>query len=174
MPKTRKEKEVIVAEIAEKFRSMKSASFSKVSGFTMPQANELREKAAEAGVEVFIAKKTLLDLAAKEAGVEGLDPKIFEGSILTAIGEDEVSAAKVVNDFNKQYETLTFVGGVLEGQVIGVEEVTKLAALPTKDQLLAQMVGSLNAPISGFVNVLAGNLRGLVNVLNSIKDAKSA
>lgn len=173
MPKTRQEKEAIVDELTEKFKEAKSATFSTVSGFTMPQADELRARAREAGVEVFIAKKTLLSLAAEKAGVKNFDSESLEGSILTSMSGDEVSAAKVVNDFTKEFETLTFVGGVLEGESISIDEVNKLASLPSKEELLAKMVGSLNAPISGFVNVLAGNMRGLVNVLNALKDSKA-
>lgn len=173
MAKTRKQKEEAVAKIAEKFRGAKGASFSQVSGFTMNQADELRADAREKGIEVFIAKKTLLGLAAAEAGIEDLDPRSFEGSILTAISTtDEVSSAKLIKDFNKENESLTLVAGILEGKGIGSEQVAHLASLPSKEELLAKMVGSLNAPISGFVNVLAGNLKGLVGVLNAIKEQK--
>lgn len=173
MAKTRQEKKAIVSELAEKFRGSTSATFAAVSGFTMPQADALRAKAREAGVEVFIAKKTLIDLAVKEAGIDGVNAREFEGSILTATAQDEIAAAKLIKDFTKENESLTFVAGILEGQGISVEQVEQLASLPSKEELLAKVVGSLNAPVSGFVNVLAGNLRGLVNVLNGIKDAKA-
>ncbi len=79
---------------------------------------------------------------------------------------------KLVKGFSKKHEDIEFQGGILEGQIIDIEELKKLADLPSREELLAKVVGSLNAPISGFVNVLAGNLRGLVNVLNAIKDNK--
>lgn len=173
MAKTRQEKQAIVAELADKFRGSKSAAFASVSGFTMSQADELRAKARESGAEVFIAKKTLIGLATKEAGVEGFDAKALEGSILTAIAPDEVGAAKLIKEFSKKNESLALVAGVLEGQGISLEQVEQLASLPSKQELLAKVVGTINAPVSGFVNVLAGNLRGLVNVLNGIKDAKA-
>lgn len=175
MAKTRKEKEAIVANVTEKFRGMKAAGFASISGFTMNQANELREKAAEQGVEIFIAKKTLLNQAAQDAGLEGVDPKSFEGSILTAVSfNDEVSAAKLLKEFTKVNEDVKLVAGVLEGKGLDAAGVEQLALLPSKEELLAKMVGSLNAPVSGFVNVLAGNLRGLVTVLGAIKDQKAA
>lgn len=175
MAKTRKEKEEIVAGIADDFRTMKSAAFSSISGFTMNQANELRDKARESGAKVFIAKKTLLSLAAKEANVEGLDPANFEGSILTAVSfDDEVTAAKLLKELSKENEDIALVGGVLEGAGIDADAVMQLASLPTKEQLYAQLVGSINAPVSGFVNALAGNMRGLVTVLGAIKDAKAS
>lgn len=153
---------------------MKGAAFSSISGFTMPQADALRAKAAEKNVEVFIAKKTLLTIAAKEAGIEGVDAAGLEGSILTAVSYgDEVSAAKVLKSFTKENEAFELQAGVLEGRMIAQAEVKRLADLPTKEQLLGQLVGTLNAPISGFVNVLAGNLRGLATVLNAIKEKKA-
>lgn len=174
MAKTRQQKEAIVSTLAEKFAKMKGASFSQVSGFTMNQADELRKEGREHGVEVLIAKKTLLALAAKEAGVQDLDPATFEGSVLTAISyDDEVASAKLIKDFSKGKESLSLFAGVLEGKGISSEEVNHLASLPSKEELLAKVVGSLNAPVSGFVNVLAGNLRGLVTALDAIRNQKA-
>ena len=181
MPKTKAQKAVIVAKVADRLKRMKAAAFSQVSGYTMEDADKLRVKAAEQNVEVFITKRTLLALAAKEAGIEGMDTQGMEGSILTAVGyADEVSAAKLLKELatskklaNKdKLETMKLVAGILDGKFMNTEEVTRLAALPTKQQLLGQLVGTLNAPISGFVNVLAGNLRGLVTVLGAIKEKK--
>ncbi|RMD51089.1 50S ribosomal protein L10 [Candidatus Parcubacteria bacterium] len=173
MPKTRQEKEQIVAEVAEKFKTMKAAAFTSISGFTMGQADALRQKAREAGVEVFVAKKTLLALAAKEAGLD-INPREFTGSILTAVSfNDEVSAAKILKELTKENDAVVFEAGVLDGKGLTAEEVKQLADLPSKQELLAKLVGSLNAPVSGFVNVLSGNLRGLVTVLNAIKEQKA-
>lgn len=173
MPKTRQEKEQIVADVTDKFKRMKAAAFTSISGFTMNQADELRDKARTQGVEIFIAKKTLLARATKDAGLE-IDPQGFSGSILTAISfDDEVSAAKVLNDLIKQNDAIVFEAGVLEGKGLTADEVKQLASLPSKEMLLAKLVGTLNAPISGFANVLAGNLRGLVTVLDAIKEQKN-
>ncbi len=174
MAKTRQQKEEAVERVAEKLRGAKGASFSQVSGFTMNQADALRAEGKEKGVEIFIAKKTLLGFAAAEAGIEDLDPRSFDGSILTAVSQtDEVAAAKLIKEFTKENESLTLVAGILEGKGIDAAAVAHLASLPSKEELLAKMVGSLNAPVSGFVNVLAGNLKGLVGVLNAIKETKA-
>jgi large subunit ribosomal protein L10 len=87
---------------------------------------------------------------------------------------DEVSAAKVVHTFAKDNEIVTIYGGILEGKFIDASGVKSLASLPSKQELLAKVVGSLNAPVSGFVNVLAANIRNFVSVLSNIKDKKTA
>ena len=171
MPKTRAQKEQQVTEAADKFGRMKAAVFAQVGGFTMADADELRTKAREAGMSTFVMKKTLLTRAMQEAKIEGVDAKSFDGSILTVIGfEDEVSPAKTVAEFTKKHESLTILSGILENKLIDASMVKSLAKLPSKQQLLGQLVSTLNAPVSGFVNVLAGNLRGLVTVLNAIKE----
>jgi large subunit ribosomal protein L10 len=182
MPKTRAQKAEIVAKVADRLKRMKAAAFSQVSGYTMEDADKLRAQAAEQNVEVFITKRTLLALAAQEAGIEGMDADGMEGSILTAVGyADEVSAAKLLKELaaakkladKDKATTMKLVAGILDGKFMNAEEVSRLAALPTKQQLLGQLVGTLNAPVSGFVNVLAGNLRGLVTVLGAIKEQKT-
>ncbi len=182
MPKTRAQKADIVAKVADRLRRMKAAAFSQVSGYTMEDADKLRAKAAQENVEVFVTKRTLLALAAKEAGIEGLDTKSMEGSILTAVGyADEVSAARLLKELatSKKLEnkdkpaTMQLIAGILGGKLMTALEVAQLAALPTKQQLLSNLVGSLNSPVSGFVNVLAGNVRGLVTALSAIKDKKA-
>ncbi|MEK7105714.1 MAG: 50S ribosomal protein L10 [Patescibacteria group bacterium] len=175
MAKTRQQKEETVAELTDLFKRMKSAVFTQVNGYTMEDANNLRSLSKAADMKVFVAKKTLLNLAAKEANVEGLAPRDLEGSILTMVGmSDEVAPAKTMAKFLKDREKMSLVGGVLEGKFIDATMVKSLAKLPSKQELLGKLVGTLNAPVSGFVNVLAGNLRGLVTVLNAVKDKKTA
>ena len=173
MPKSREQKEQIVSDLAEKFGRMKSAVFTSVSGYTMDDANDLRTKGREQGIELTVAKKTLLVRALEQSGFT-LPADGFEGSILTTIGyEDEVSPAKLMSEFSKERDDITVVGGVLEGSIVDAAAVKQLSTLPGKDELLAKVVGSLNAPVSGFVNVLAGNMRGLVYALSAIKEQKS-
>lgn len=173
MPKTRAQKSEIVSELSEKLGRMKSVVFTSISGYTMDDANSLRAKGREAGVEVMIAKKTLLNRALAQSGF-AVSPDELEGSILTAIGiDDEVAAAKLIAEFAKDREAIKIVGGILEGKYVGASAIKQLATLPSREVLLAKLVGSLQAPISGFVNVLAGNLRQFVYVLNAIKEAKA-
>lgn len=174
MPKTRAQKAEIVTKLADQFARMKAVAFSSVTGYTMPQADALRKKAKEANVDVFIAKKTLLKLAAEQAGLPQLTDDMLDGSVLTAVAYgDEVSAAKLLKELTKENDKMSLLGGLLEGKLVDADGVKRLAALPSKQQLLGQLVGTLNAPVSGFVNVLAGNIRGLVTVLNAVKEKKA-
>lgn len=173
MPKTRAQKAEIVDGLAQKLASMKSVVFTSVAGYTMDDANALREKGRSVGVELLIAKKSLLVRALESNGFK-ITKDDLEGSILTTFGyDDEVAAAKLMAEFAKKRETISIVGGILEGQFVSTEAIQQLATLPSRDQLLGQLVGTLNAPISGFVNVLAGNLRKFVYVLDAIKEAKA-
>lgn len=173
MPKTRVQKEEIVAEMADKLSRIKSAVFTSISGYTMEDANTLREKGQTQGIELAVAKKTLLARALEQQGYTFAKGEL-DGSILTTLGyDDEVSAAKLMATFAKDREGIRIVGGILEGRLVDAAAVNQLASLPSKEELLAKLVGSLNAPVSGFVNVLAGNLRGLVYALNAIKESKA-
>jgi large subunit ribosomal protein L10 len=173
MPKTRAEKEEIVNDLAKKLSEIKSASFASIHGYTMEDADTIRSKGRESGVKFAVTKKTLLKRAVDKAGIENLNPDEFEGSVLFAMGyDDEVSAAKLLSDLVEEKEEMKILGGILEGVGIGSDEVMNLSKLPSKQELLAKLVGSINSPVSGFVNVLAGNMRGFVQVLNSIKEQK--
>ena len=172
MPKTREQKEEMVAQLADKLSRIKSVVFTSVSGYTMEDANALREKGQAQGLEVAIAKKTLLVRALEKNGFS-LEKKNLSGSVLTTFGyQDDVSAAKLMATFAKDRDGIQLIGGILEGSIVDAAAVQQLASLPSREELLAKVVGSINAPVSGFVNALAGNLRNLVYVLNSIKESK--
>ena len=124
--------------------------------------------------EYYVAKKTLVDLALKDTKIQNVKVKEFAGQMAAVFGYgDEVAPAKIVDKFKKDKEgKIEFVGGILENEFIDVATVSELAKLPSKQELYAKIVGSINAPVSGFVNVLAGNLRSLVYVLSAIEENK--
>jgi len=174
MPKTKQKKQEILRDLIEKTKKSKSIVFTNFKTLTVPENEELRNKLKENNSEYYVPKKTLMNLALKENKVENIDVRKFEGNLAVVFGyEDEVIPAKVVDEFIKSHsEKMNFAGGVLENKVLARNEVENLAKLPNKEELYAKIVGSLNAPISGFVNVLAGNLRGLVTVLKAIEEKK--
>ena len=173
MAKTRKQKEESVLTVKENTAKSKSVAFANFAGLKAKEIEDLRSSARKEGMVYTVVKKTLMKKAFEEAGIEDFDPKILPGSVGVLIGfNDEISAAKFFANFRKEHETLKIVGGILEKKFIDTARVLELAKLPNRTELLTRLVWVLNSPKSGLVNVLAGNLRGLLNVLNAIKDKK--
>jgi large subunit ribosomal protein L10 len=135
---------------------------------------ELRRDARETGTVVKVVKNRLVRqaLLATESLKEA-DTSVLTGQLLYAFNaDDEVAPAQALANFAKKNPTIEFVGAITpDGQLMAVEDVKSLAALPSKDQLRAQLVGTLGAPLSGFVNVLSGNIRGVLNVMSARAEA---
>ncbi|MFZ4649045.1 MAG: 50S ribosomal protein L10 [Patescibacteria group bacterium] len=175
MPKTKIQKQEILRSLEAKIGKSKSIVFAGFNALGVKDNEELRAKLRTENGEYFVAKKTLMNLAFKNQGIEGLNARGFDGKVAAIFSyEDEVSPAKAVFTFAKGKEDkIFFLGGLLEGKILSKEEVIALAQLPSKTELYAKLVGSLNAPISGFVNALAGNLRNFVYVLKAIEEKKA-
>jgi large subunit ribosomal protein L10 len=170
---TKSQKKSLIKDWSEKIKTAKAVVFSNFKGFPVKEMTALRRELRKAGVEMKVLKKTLLAIALKEAGVE-IDAKKMEGQISLAVSQtDEIAAAKIVFRAAKTNENLKIVGGLLGQKEMSAEEVNALAIIPSKEELLAKLVGSLKAPIAGFVNVLTGNLRGLVQALRAISESKN-
>lgn len=173
MAKTRQQKEEFIKDFNSKLALAKSIVFVHFDGLKVKEIEELRKLFRAEKVDYVVAKKTLLKKAFTEAGIKNYEPATFEKEIGVAFGiEDEVAPARIIQKFSKAHEALQAFGGVLEKNYVGKEKVIELSKLPSKEELLAKVVGSLNAPVSGFVNALAGNLRNLVYVLNAVKESK--
>lgn len=168
------QKKQIVAELTEKLKSACAGVIVDYKGINVADDTKLRKELREAGVDYFVVKNTLLSRAAKEAGIEGLDP-VLEGTTALAVSmEDHVAAARILCKFAEKNKSIKTKAGFVEGKVIDVAEVENLAKLPSKEVLIAQVLGGLNAPITGFVTVLNGTMKGLVVALNAIAEKQSA
>lgn len=168
-----KQKKEVVKELSEKIKSAKSIVFADYRGLTVEQDTELRNALRKAGVDYKVVKNTLTKLAANENGITELDSH-FNGPTAMALStEDAIAPAKVLAEFAKKYEKLELKVGVIEGTVFDVKGLEAIAALPPKEELLAKALGSLKSPITGLVNVLNGNIRGLVVALNAIAEQKA-
>lgn len=168
-------KAAVVEEMKEKLQSAQGAVFVGFSGLTVADVTKLRRKFREGGVEYKVIKNTLTRIAADELGYNALDA-IFEGPTALAYStEDAVAPAKILKEFIKETKTeaLTVKAGLADGQVIDVATVDALASLPSREELLAKLVGSMQAPISGLVNVLQGNIRNMVYVLDAVRAKKA-
>lgn len=169
---TKQQKEIIVKQLAEKLKNSKAVVFSDYKGLNVKDMTVLRKDLKAEGVDLQVLKKTLINIALKDAGIE-MDAKKLEGQVAIAVSsKDEVAAAKIIAKLAKVNENLKIVGGILGTKELSASEVNALAKLPSKEELLSKLVGTLNAPVSGFVNALAGNIRGLATVLQAIADKK--
>ena len=159
----------------EKFARMKGAVLVDYKGLKVKDAQKVREKSWAESVDYAVVKKTLLKLALKNCGMgQAVDVEKLQGNIGLAVGySDEAAIAKFAATLSKEIEAFKILGGLVEGKFLDIHQIKALAALPGKAELLARLVGSFQAPISGLVRVMSGNLRGLVLVLNGIKAAKS-
>ena len=174
MPKTKQQKAEQISALREKLARATSLVFTNFSGLTVKEVTELRRLCREANTEYLVAKKTLMRRAFAEAQLD-VDPESFAGAVATVFGfADEAAPSRVTVQFAKDHPALKPFGGLLERKFVAAEKIKELSALPSKQELVAKVVGSIGAPLSGFVNVLAGNLRGLVHVLKSISEKKPA
>lgn len=169
MALTKEKKEKIIEEIKEKFIKQKIMIFADFTGLKVKDLSDLRKKLKREGNEIKVAKKTLFGLVLKNAGLE-VDFKKMKGEIAAIFGyKNEISPAKMAYQFGLANANLKILGGILERNFVGAEKINELAQLPTEEELLARLVGSIAAPISNFVNVLQGNIKGLINVLAKVK-----
>lgn len=167
------QKKEVVSDLSEKIKAAKAMVFADYRGLTVEQDTELRNALRKAGVEYKVVKNTLTRFAAKENGLEDLD-SFLHGPTSMALSEtDPVAPAKVLAEYAKKYDKLELKVGVVEGKIINLDGIKALAELPPREVLIAKVLGGLNAPISGFVNVLNGNIRGLVVALNAIAEKKA-
>lgn len=172
MPITRAEKEAIIEDLKAKFEGSTVAVFTNYSGLNVAEATKLRRKLREADCEFRVAKNTLTSLAAKQVGLEGVDPYL-EGPVAIAFGTDPVAPAKVLSDFIRETKKMEIKAAVLEGKVIDAIGVKALADLPPREVLLAKVVGGMQAPLYGFASVLQGTLRSFVYALEAVRKQKA-
>ena len=168
------EKQQYVKELAEKFKKASAGVLVDYKGITVAQDTKLRAGLRAAGVDYSVKKNTLIRLAVREAGLEKLE-EVLTGSTAIALSDDDlVAPAKLLAKFAETNDKFKIKAGFVEGNAIDAAQVKALASLPAKEVLIAQVLGGLNAPITGFANVLNGNIRGLVVALNAIAEKKSA
>lgn len=170
MAKSKSQKVETLADLTDKLKGAKGVVFADFRGLTVKDATALRRQAKKEGVSYVVAKKTLIGLAAKNANLEGVETDKLVGNIGVAVSEgDEVTAARVLSQFKKGKENFKILGGIFERKFVGADTVNSLAALPSKNELLSQVLRVLNGPMTGLVRVLNGNITGLVRVLSQIK-----
>lgn len=148
-----KEKEAVVASIAEDIKNAATVVFVDARGLTVDKDTELRANLRKAGVSYKVRKNTLTLKAVEELGLEGVE-EYLKGPTAVAASPTLTDAARIINDFAKENKAVEIKGGIMEGKVINADTVKELAALPSRDMLIARVLGGLNAPITSLVIAL--------------------
>lgn len=167
-------KKQIVLDIKEKMEKAKGMIFYDYRGLTVFEVTELRNKFREAGVEYHVIKNSMLRRAADMLEIDGL-AEYLTGPTAVAFGfDDPVAPAKVLIDYTKKLKKTEIKAGILEGNIIGLTQITNLAELPSREQLLGMLAGTLNAPITGLARSLSGIISKLGYALNAVREQKEA
>lgn len=170
MALSKQKKSDIVAEVDSLLKNSKLTVIARYKGTSVQGMQELRRQARDNHTSVKVIKNRLVIKAIEQnPALKDIDTSVLEGQLLYAFStEDETAPAQSLANFAKTEPQIEFVGALTEeGKLLAAEEVSALAILPSKDQLRSMLAGTIAAPLSGFVNVMSGNIRGLLNVLNA-------
>ncbi|MFZ5897752.1 MAG: 50S ribosomal protein L10 [Bacillota bacterium] len=172
----REDKVALVNQLKDRMSRAKVMVLSEYRGLNVAVMTSLRRKIRESGGQMQVSKNTLARIAAREVGIEGLDDKLRGPIAITYGYDDPVTVVKTITQFQKDYaKTAPFeiIGGVIEGKYIDSSGIKRVADLPPREVLVAQVIGAMQAPIAGLVNVLQGNIRNFVYVLEAVRKQKA-
>lgn len=168
----RTDKEQLVIELTDKLKGAKALYYTDFTGLNVKRMTDLRRRLRRAGVEYVVIKNTLALRAVNESGLAGTR---LRGPTGLVISRDPVSGAKVLSDFAKENDSKPEIkGGLLDGKQIGVEQVKKLASLPSREQMLAQLAGGLQAPLAGFLGMMNGVMYQMVGALEALRTQRES
>jgi large subunit ribosomal protein L10 len=167
------QKQAVVAEVAKEIAGAQAIVMVENRGMVVADMTKLRAKARDAGVYFRVMKNTLVRRAVVDTPFAALSDKMV-GPLAYGIGTDPVAVAKVLSDFAKANEKFVIAGGAMPGQVMSARDVVALASLPSREELLAKLAGTMQAPIAKFVRTLNEVPSKFVRGLAAVRDAKSA
>jgi large subunit ribosomal protein L10 len=168
----REGKTTSIADLRKMLGDAQGAVLTDFRGMSVAEITELRSLLRKSAVEYKVVKNTLAKIAIKETALAGLAP-YFEGPTAVAISPaDPVAAPKALTAWGKGRPTFTIKAGVVEGRVVGPAELAELAALPSREVLLARMAGAFQAPIQALAQVLSASLAGLVRTLDQVRQQR--
>jgi large subunit ribosomal protein L10 len=169
----RSDKEAAVADIAEAFRGSSAAVLTEYRGLTVSQLTELRRSMGDSA-RYAIVKNTLTKIAAKQAGLTGLDEMLSGPTAVAFISGDPVEAAKGLRDFSRTNPLLIIKGGVLDGSPISADEIRRLADLESREVLLAKLAGAMNASLANAVSLFAAPLSQAARLIEALRQQREA
>ncbi len=166
------EKETVVEELQKVFSEAKGVYLTDFTGINVSMVNELRKNFRDGNVEFRVVKNTLARRSLRGSSLDGLLQHLIGPTALAYSDKDSMAPAKIIDKFRKKTDLLSIKAAVVDGVVFDQEDMEKIVKLPSRNELVAKMLGSLNAPITGIVGVLSGVLRNFVGVLSAVKDKK--
>ena len=164
-------KENIVSKIAADMKENSVMLLVDYKGITVNDDTAFRRSLREGGMKYYVAKNTFLKIAAHDQDITVLD-EFLEGTTAVVFGNDPVALAKAVSEFAKDHKAIKVKGGLMDGALLPAEKLDALAKLPSREVLLAQVVGGMQAPLTGFAGCLQSLLRNFVNVLDQVREQK--
>jgi len=156
-----------VRDMADKIKGAGSVVLADYRGLTVEEDTELRSKMRAEGIEYKVIKNNIIRHAIQGTDLESLN-EFLVGPTSMAVSDDEIAPAKIMFEFAKKLKAFELKAGAVDGKVVDVAGIEQLAKLPSKEQLIAKMLGSMNSPITGLVTVLNANIKGLAVALNAI------
>jgi large subunit ribosomal protein L10 len=172
MPTVRKEE--IVGEIKDRFAGSEAVIMADYRGLSVKEMQQLRIAVREAGGEIKIYKNSLTEIAIRELALPSMDEYLEGPTAFVFIAEDPVAPAKALSAFAKQHEALELKGGFVQNQVVDAAGVKAIAMLPSREELIAKLLGTMQNPLRGTVSVLAGPARAFVTALDAVAKQKAA
>jgi large subunit ribosomal protein L10 len=169
MKMNRARKAELVQELATELKESPNLYLTDFTGIAVKPMTEFRTKLRGAGVRYRVVKNTLALQALAEASVAGLDDQFVGPTAFVFAGEDPVTAAKLIAEFQREHAALTIKAGFVEGRRFGPDEVKSLATLPSREELMGQVGGALQAPLQGFVGALSGLLNQFVGAVEALR-----
>lgn len=169
---TREKKEQLVSDMTDRLEVSKTAVLVNFQGLKVKEVQELKKKLREQGIGFQILKNTLLKIALKKKNLTISEDLLNQPLAIVWGAEDEVAPAKLAYEFSKTAENLKILGGIVNLSFADETKIKQLALLPSREELYAKLVGTLNAPMFRLVNALQGNLRSLVYILDQYQKSK--
>ncbi len=167
-------KEGLVDEIKGRFNGSEAVILADYRGLTVKEMQELRRKVREVGGEIKIYKNSLTEIAIRELALPSLDEYLEGPTAFVFIDADPVAPAKALTAFAKEHQALELKGGLVSNRVVSQDQVKAIASLPSREELIAKMLGTMQNPLTGTVRVLAGPARAFATVLDAIAKQKAA
>jgi large subunit ribosomal protein L10 len=174
MKMNRTRKAELVKALATELQESPNLYLTDFTGIGVKPMTEFRAKLRGAGVRYRVVKNTLALQALEQASVTGLEDQITGPTAFVFAGEDPITAAKLLAEFQKEHDSLTVKAGLVEGRTVGPDEVTRLGTLPSREELMGQIGGALQSPLQGFVGALSGLLNQFVGAVEALRADRAA